>query len=216
MNFKTFRIDDISTNTNLYKLEKIIDRIIEFYGDNQPIRVILGVSCMTHNMDDCNVPEKERLFPKILNAHSDFRVFYNVDHIGIPDLNHILFHPKYITQKNLTIEVASHGLMHIDHRLLSYDLQEFNILCSVSLIRHKFPDHFVKKFIMPFNKFDEHTKTICKEHNIEILAWDYSWQHMSYITPENKDEAKNIDQYYMHTHDFSTIDDFSKKLDLLK
>jgi len=89
------------------------------------------ISLLFHKLDN------ERVFPAIYKAYSDYRKFYNVDSIGFPVLK---------DSWNF-VKIVSHGLLHIDHRLLNYEAQEMSILVSSSLLK-------TRKFVPPFNKYN--------------------------------------------------------------
>ena len=175
------RIDDISINLNGDRLESLLTRFKNKYPMSQ---LLLAVSPAVFDMSKQEkIGVSERIFPSILNAHSDHRVFYEIEKIGIPD-----WIPNL--QKKFDATLASHGLIHVDHRLLDYSAQEMSILTSVSLIRSKI-------FVPPFNKYNLDTRKICEEHHIDLVKWEDNWQHLSF--QEFNDDGRN---YYMHLHDF--------------
>ena len=174
------RIDDISVNTNYDKLKSIINFFTKLDSN---ISFLLGVSPLVFDMSNSKDKSKERIYPKILNAHSDFRDFYKVNQMGIPD---------YISELRHTpnISLASHSLIHVDHRLLTPSVQEVLILVSCSLINSQI-------FIPPFNKFDSATVDICVRNNIELIKFEDGWKHLLYTIFE----IDSVSKYYFHTHD---------------
>lgn len=166
----TFRIDDVSVNTDLDNLSQMVKSINERYPD---AKVILGISLMVSN------DVGERVFPKIWNAFSDHRKFYGVDRVGMP---------------NIPVDsvIASHGLVHVDHRLLTKEAQEMSILTSCSILKSKI-------FIPPFNKWNIWTEHICKLNNIELIKFEDGWKHLKY---ENFSHDR---KWYFHTHDFDLL-----------
>lgn len=178
------RIDDISINSNKENLHKLLEIIRNHY---QNVIILLAVSPMVFDMQKYNTDSSEiteRVFPKILNAYSDFRVYYDVEKLGIPDwLDEIV--NKY------ECELATHGLIHVDHRFLNKDLQEFSIRISASLLSSKI-------FVPPFNKYNLDTINVCAENRIQLVKWEDGWKHLAY-NKFNDDNKK----YYVHTHDFS-------------
>jgi hypothetical protein len=136
---------------------------------------------MSNEISDIN---KQRIFPKILNAHSDYRCFYNVDLTGIPEINN-------------RVVLASHGLIHVDHRLLTKEVQEISILVSASLVKAKI-------FIPPFNKWNKYTEEICEEHKIELIKFEDNWLCMEY----NKYNISH-EKWYLHAREF-TFEKFKK------
>lgn len=177
----TFRFDDISLNTDTDKLRKMTD----FIGNNVNATIVLAVSPAIYWLGHVEGKEKERVFPRILNAHSDYREFYRVQKVGVPD-----FVYQFAELNNVTL--AGHGLIHVDHRLLSRKVQELSILTSCSLIGSRV-------FVPPFNKWNKKTEEICAEHGLTLIKFDETiWRHLVY-TPFTHD-FKN---YYLHTHDFT-------------
>ncbi len=177
-----FRCDDVSINTDINKLQKIENIILNYIPDAD---FIFGISLIVNDMSEQTGLGKERIFPKIFNAFSDYKIFYKANKIGIPKL--------YKTKAKL----ASHGLIHVDHRLLTKESQEFSILVSCSIVQTNI-------FIPPFNKWDKNTENICAEHKIELIKFEDEWKHFSY----NKNISSKM---YFHTHDF-LIEDFENML----
>jgi hypothetical protein len=154
-----FRIDDISLNTDIDELEKIID-VLKFNGHD----VMLGFSpCCSSKA------ENGRVFPKIHSAMSDNRIFFEVDRVGIPHINR-----KYIA--------AGHGIVHADHRLLNYAQQELSIITSCALCNSKI-------FIPPFNKWNNDTEDICIRNGIDLIKFEEGWlscEHNKFIDSHDK------------------------------
>ena len=147
--------------------------------------VLYGVSPLVHDMSyEKNDVEKQRIFPRILNALSDYKNFYKVDMAGLPE-----FHPK--------ATLAAHGLIHVDHRLLPKSVQEISILISASLVKSKI-------FIPPFNKWNKDTEEICDEHGIELVKFEDGWLSMEH---NNFSDIHN--KWYLHAREFE-YDDFVK------
>ncbi len=75
----TFRIDDVSLNTNGDELLAIAVVIRERF----PLaRVILAVSPLVHGMADAGAADCQRAFPRRLSAMSDHRRFFGVHLAG--------------------------------------------------------------------------------------------------------------------------------------
>ena len=177
------RVDDISINLEFPRLREFLNTLKTKIPD---VQILLSVTPAVFNMrdrtsDKTGIPE--RVFPSILNAYSDHRVFYRVEKIGIPDwLNDI--------KVEFDCVVASHGLIHVDHRLLEKPAQELSILSSLSLLKSNI-------FVPPFNKYNKITEEICLEHNIELIKWEDGWKHLAY-----QDFSNDGGKYYLHLHDF--------------
>jgi len=174
MTKKIFRFDDVCINADMETVWKMTDFLFDRF---ETCDVIWAVSPLVHNMDnETNETTKQRIFPKILNAHSDYKVFYEVDKLGIPNL-----HPK--------AKVASHAMIHVDHRLLKKSAQEMSILVSCSLCKSKI-------FVPPFNKWNHHTESICNQNGIELIKFEDGWKSIEY---NNYDDSHNL--WYLHARE---------------
>ena len=178
---KVFRFDDININEDMEKTIKLAELIRYRFGE---CKVIFCFSPLVHDMSGETGKNKERIFPKIMNAYSDYRVFYKVDKCGIPKI------PDWIIK-------AGHGLFHVDHRLLNREAQEMSILSSCSLVKTSI-------FVPPFNKWNEDTESICNEANIELVKFEDGWLCCEY----NEFNPKH-DLWYMHAREF-TLKEFTK------
>lgn len=179
---KIFRFDDVCINADLSLINEMTDFV---FGKFKNCQVIWGISPLVHDMsNEKSETSRQRIFPKLLNAYSDYRMFYNVDRAGLPS-----FHPK--------ITRAAHGLIHVDHRLLNKEVQELSILVSASLAK-------AKMFIPPFNKWNQHTEEICSEAEIELIKFEDGWLCMEYnnFNPEH-------DLWYVHSREF-TLEEFKQ------
>lgn len=177
---KIFRFDDVCINADMKLINDMTDYLFDkFIG----CQVIWGVSPLVNDMsNEKSDISKQRIFPKINNAHSDYRIFYKVDIAGIPKLHY-------------RATMASHGLVHVDHRLLSKEAQELSILTSASLVSAKI-------FIPPFNKWNKDTVDICNENDIELIKFEDGWLCMEY-----NEYNDTQDKWYLHAREF-TIDKF--------
>jgi len=177
----TLRIDDISINVDNSKLAKLLDVIRKQYPD---LLVVLAISPIVFDLKEHKSEHPERIFPKILNALSDYREFYKAQLVGIPQWL------KEIAE-TYDCKIATHGLVHVDHRLLGRSAQELSIILSASLCN-------TNVFVPPFNKFNSKTLDICSENSIDIAIWENGWKHLGYN--KFKDD---LSKYYMHIHDFT-------------
>lgn len=174
-----FRIDDVSVNTDLVKLKKIVSTVRKVVPD---AAFLFAISPMVHDVSEERAGDFERAFPRVLSAISDHRVMFKVSRLGVPDL-------AGITTSNWS--VASHGLVHVDHRLMGREAQELSIVTSCALVG-------TFSFVPPFNKYNKDTISVCDEHNISLVRFEDGWEHVLYNDFNNRDyDAK----YYMHTHD---------------
>jgi hypothetical protein len=188
---KTFRIDDVSVNTDETKLTNMIEMLNGCFPHSV---FLLGISPLVCDMSEYSDKRSERIFPSIFNAYSDHRMFYKVNKCGVPPIV-----DKLIKSYGSKIELAGHGLIHVDHRLLVKELQELSIIVSCNLIG-------AKSYIPPFNKWNKHTEEICNEHGINLIKFEDGWRHIQY-----EKIVSNFDRYYFHTHDFN-IEDFKRLL----
>ncbi len=182
----TFRIDDVSINTDYKKMENMISILDKKYPDSV---FVLGISPIVSDMSKDTKPD--RVFPEIWNAYSDISTFYKADLCGLPTKFLNKLKSKYI------IRLAGHGLIHVDHRLLSLEAQTMSIVTSCSLAKANF-------FIPPFNKWDTNTEKICHLFNIGLIKFEDGWKHLLYNDIENN--GKNL--YYFHGHDYKDMEQF--------
>ena len=96
--------------------------------------------------------------------------------------------------------MASHGLVHVDHRLLDKSSQEMSILISSSLVNANI-------FIPPFNKWNKLTEEVCIENGIELIKFEDGWLCMEYNSYDD-----SHDKWYLHAREF-TFDNFKKWFD---
>lgn len=177
------RVDDISINLDFKRLDKFLHIVKVKYPS---VNILLAVSPMVFDMnlwEPGHEGKRERVFPSILNAKSDHRVYFEVEKIGIPEWLHDIV-------KKYNCQLATHGLIHVDHRMLSKELQEMSIIASSSLVKSKI-------FVPPFNKYNQDTFDVCKEFDIKIVRWEDGWIHLGYH-PFSNDNNK----YYVHLHDY--------------
>jgi hypothetical protein len=184
------RIDDISLNTDGDKLLKIVELLDDLLPNT---KIMLGVSPLIFTMDENDLLKRERIFPSILNAFSDHRLYMKVNRAGVPD-----YLQDLRTRKNLVI--ASHGLVHVDHRLLAYEAQELSIITSCSLVSSNI-------FVPPFNKWNSATQAICQEAQIDLIKFEDGWKHLMH----NRFSRDEICNFYFHTHDLG-VEEFEKIL----
>ena len=171
---KTYRVDDVCRNTDMKNLNEITDLLIA--GGH---KVMWAVSPLVHNMFDANDPVKsQRVFPEVLNAYSDVRHFYEVDAMEIPVIRE-------------GVDVAAHGILHLDHRLIHESVQELSILVSCSLLK-------CKKFVPPFNKWTKSMEIICQQNGIELVKFESGWKSMEF---NECNPSHNL--WYMHSREWS-------------
>lgn len=183
--FITFRFDDVCINADMDLIHEMTNFILDTRLERaKKYRVIWGVSPLVHDMTRFEGKVAQRVFPSIFNAMSDYRQFFHVDLAGTPPI-----HPS--------VEIASHGLIHVDHRLLTKSQQEMSILISCSLTKSS-------TFIPPFNKYNADTQDICREHKIKLIKFEDGWLSM-----EHNKFHQNHDKWYLHAREF-TIESFKE------
>jgi len=166
-----FRFDDVCINSDM----KQHNQVLETIGLCQPdCRFIWAVSPLVESSQK----ELQRIFPKIWNAYSDFRRFYKMDKVGIPRI------PEFVDR-------ATHGLIHVDHRLLSREAQEMSILVSSHLVNANI-------FVPPFNKWNQDTADICADNGIRLVYFEHGWRCMEY-----EEYDANNQLWYLHARDWS-------------
>lgn len=160
------------------------------------VKIMFGISPLVHDMTHEFGKERQRVFPKIMNARSDIRNFFNVDHAGVPNWNRMLnIHPHIV--------FCGHGLVHVDHRLLTIEQQEMSILISCALVNSKV-------FIPPFNKWDYKTEMVCKRNEIQLVKFEDGWLCAEYNA---FDPAHDL--WYLHAREF-TLESFDNWLNTEK
>lgn len=185
-----FRIDDVSANTDtdaLFAMMKVVrDRLPSF-------AIMLAVSPLVHDMSDEPAVDQQRAFPRILSAQSDHRNFFNVKKaLATPIVDRVM--------------MASHGLVHVDHRLLGREAQEMSILTSCSLVG-------ARVFVPPFNKYNQDTIDLCDKHEIDLVKFEEGWKHVGYNSfSREPSKVTGCVHYYCHTHDANAAS-ISKWLD---
>ena len=163
-----FRFDDVCINSDMANTNAITDYLFEKFPTCE---IIWAVSPLVH--EGCG----ERVYPKIFNAHSDIRYFFKPNRLGLPKI-----HKR--------VKVAGHGLIHIDHRLLTKEQQEMSILISCSLIGANI-------FVPPFNKYDDNTEEICDKNGIRLISFSDGWLSMEH------NEYMLYDRWYLHAREWT-------------
>lgn len=178
----TFRFDDVCMNADMGLIRSITAYMKELYPT---CRIIWAVSPMVHVMSVPNVVEQQRVFPKKLNAYSDYRRFYEVDMCQIPSI-----------MNDEQTYLASHGIVHVDHRLLEYAAQEMSILISCSLLK-------TKTFVPPFNKWNHITESICEKNHIKLIKFEDGWQSMEYNSLGARGLLRHRELWYLHAREWT-------------
>lgn len=150
---KTFRIDDVSINTNPIRLSEMVGMLRSAHPG---CRVMMAVSPCVFKSND------ERVFPSMLHREPDFRMFYKSNALGVPY--------EMVAMADV---VAAHGMAHVDHRLLERSAQEMSIVMSCSLVGSRI-------FVPPFHKYDVDTIAVCEEFGIELARLHDGMSHLKF------------------------------------
>jgi hypothetical protein len=178
-----YRIDDISLNTDKARLMMMMRELVQL---DRNAHFMLAVSPIVFAMDEASVLQNERPFPSILNAYSDSGVFFRGSRSGIPP-----WLPEVVNSFE-RVTIASHGLVHVDHRLLNPSVQTFSIEVSCAIVGSKI-------FVPPFNKWTTHMTDAAEKLGVELVIWEDGWRHLKFQTLSLGDSNR----YYFHTHDFT-------------
>lgn len=157
------RFDDVCINTDMTNANALAD----MWRNRMGGEIWYCVSPLVERSND------QRIYPKIYRAMSDYRIYYNVDACGVP------FVPHWVT-------VCSHGLVHVDHRLLDYSAKEMSIITSCNLLRSRI-------FVPPFNKWDADMVDICADNGIRLVRFEDGWRSI-----EHEQYTESVRTWYLH------------------
>lgn len=146
-----FRCDDVSANTNFVKLYQMYDVIEKKFPQ---ARIISCISLFSKRS------AAESIYPETPFRSKSLDYFYNVDNFLAREGN------TYLK------EIASHGLIHLDHADLPYDMQELSIVVSCNFLK-------TKMFVAPFSTYNQDTIKICVANDI-ILLDQNEWKAMEF------------------------------------
>ena len=166
------RIDDVSSNTDLTELKKILNYIVIV---DQIKEVIVGINLFSKS----NIFSSVYPNPPFKNKPMEY--FYDVDSIL----------PLSVISSFGFVNIASHGLLHVDHSQIHRHAQEISIITSCNLL-------CTKKFIPPFNKYDYNTLSICNQYGIDVLKPEDGWKSMDKSAFVDNDFDINYKYWYMH------------------
>lgn len=157
-----FRFDDVCLNTRMRHL----NALAQLVKNRVPNAVVqYGVSLVVNELRGYRQPTDEMVFDPMYEPRSDPQCYFRVDKVGCPD------------DIPPGVELTSHGLIHVDHRLLSADAQAMSIAVSCSLLRTKI-------FTPPFHKWNSDTVFACARHGIKLQKFEDGWlsaEHNAFI-----------------------------------
>lgn len=136
-----FRNDDVSMNTDFFKLDEIYNSIHDVFPDAEIW------SCVTIF---ARSNTKGTIYPQVPFKSKPFDYFLEVDRVL----------DKY--KPPSFVKIVSHGLWHLNHADISDDLQEASIVTSCNIL-----DTTI--FVPPFNYWNKTTEDICRKHDIELI-----------------------------------------------
>lgn len=165
------RFDDICYGADMKLVNEMVDHLQKKIKE---VKIIWACSPIVSS----DSIHQQRVFPKEWNALSDYKIHYTLDLMGHP-----------VTRKG--IEIASHGLIHVDHRLLHRSAQELSILLSCSILD-------CKMFVPPFNKWNKDTEDICRENDIQLIKFEQGWKSMEYNNYDHKTKF-----WYLHAREWN-------------
>lgn len=148
-----FRNDDVTSNTDLDKLEALYDVIRDIF----PYADI--ISCITLFSKKNN---KGSVYSEVPFKNKPTNWFYKTNQF-------INFNLDKLPQSR----IASHGLYHIDHSNVSYQTQEMSILGSCRYLNTNI-------FVPPFNRSNDDTVNICLDNSIELWSLNQGWKNIEY------------------------------------
>lgn len=179
------RIDDVSPNTDF-------DHLYELYHE---IKDALNPSCVYFAVTLLSKwCLKRSVYPGVPFKDREDGFFYGVD--STFDLGLISQDPD--------IQVASHGLLHMDHSKCVKQVQELSILTSCSLLKSKV-------FVPPFNRYNHITEAVCKEHRIKLMKPQEGWRSLDYHAKVLGKFNPNHKHWYLHPWRW-TLDEFKEKV----
>jgi len=181
-----FRFDDICLNSDIEQATEMT-RMLQWHFPNCTVMWVVSLLSTPVSQTIPGDNLDQRVFPPIWKAYSDYKVFFKVKQMGIPK---IPGHGRGSADMN--IKIASHGLVHVDHRLLTKEAQEMSILVSCSLLD-------TDQYVPPFNKWNKDTEAVCDEANINLIKFEDGWRNMKF----EKFDPKH-DFWYLHHREFTT------------
>lgn len=176
-----FRNDDVCANTTNLKMQEIYGVIKDLFPYAE-IMTCASIYCVRNPV----YAGSGALYPDLPLKDKSNEYLYTVN-------AHI------IDDGRLTNTVASHGLFHVKHGDLPEEAQKMSIIGSCSYLR-------TKKFVAPFNSYNEITQKVCDDNGIELITAKYDWKSL-----EHNDFDSNHKYWYFHSWRWD-IKDFKEKL----
>ena len=161
-----FRNDDVNPNSNIEDI-KAMYMIIRKYFPHAEIWSAVNMIAKTSKDGSCYPAIK----PKDIKF-TDVNLIFDRKHL--PDLENI----------------ASHGLLHLDHRNVDRDLQKYSILTSCALLN-------TKVFVPPFWRWNAETNQICEAAGVKL------WTEGDWFNIDNGPVRENHLLFCFHSWKFT-------------
>lgn len=156
----------------MYELEVLME---EIRSALQPERIILAVNILGR---DCN---EGSVYPDVPFKDKKKSFFYDVNNLidfeSIPDGD--------------DVQLASHGLLHMDHSKCGKEAQELSIVTSCNFLE-------TNLFIPPFNRYNYNTELACGSNNIRLMKPSEGWRSLDYFALVKNDFDISHDKWYLH------------------
>lgn len=183
----TFRFDDVCINTDPVTFVELVN-VIRFHVPHA--HFLFAISPIVFSPEQLatqGTRDPQRVHPRVLTAQSSLTAYFRGNTLGLP-------HPMITALAGWpNVRTAGHGIVHVDHRLLSEETQELSIVTSCSIAQSKV-------FVPPYNKWNESTRRVCERHDIELIKFESGWQHVLY---NQFDSLSPTGLYYLHPYDIS-------------
>lgn len=134
------RVDDVSPNTDIENL----NRASEYLHNELDCKVIYCVNILSKQANGS-------VYPDLPMRGRGLDYFMNVDTVLSP-----FRCPPFV-------QLASHGLLHMEHGLAGRQVQELSILVSCNILK-------TKMFVPPFMSANDDTIDICSKNGIEVVG----------------------------------------------
>lgn len=162
-----FRNDDVTLNTDFLKLDEMYHTI---YSECPDAEIWSCVTVFSKNNDMGSV------YPDPPFKSRSMEFFYDVNRAC----------DNYFAPMNS--RVVSHGLWHINHAQVGYELQEASIVTSCKVLD-------TDVFVPPFNAWNKDTELICIRHGIALIkSASDGWKSL-----EHNDFDKEHKRWYLHS-----------------
>ena len=149
----TFRIDDVSSNTDFIELRKMV----AYLKSNFECNIWACVTTFSRHAAEGSV------YPDPPFKDMNRGEFYRVG--------------QYLEPNNFRLgfaETVSHGLFHIDHSQFQYDAQEMSIVTSCRLLGAVI-------FVPPFNRWNDATAAVCRHNGIRLVkSVEEGWRSLEH------------------------------------